>query len=132
GDVKSLRAAIFIGMLVPLIFYIAWDLAILGVVPLLGHPGLTEIAGSSTSSSDLVLALNTLLNHKSINVIANIFMPVCMVTSFLSVSLGLSDFLSDGFGVKKSGLLGNGVVFGATFLPPLAIVLYDPNAFLTC
>ena len=132
GDVKSLRTAILVGMLVPLIFYIAWDLAIMGVVPLSGHPGLAEIAGSSTSSSDLVLALSTLLNQRSINIIANFFMPICMVTSFLSVSLGLSDFLSDGFGVKKAGVMGNSVVFGATFLPPLAIVLYDSNAFLSC
>jgi tyrosine-specific transport protein len=53
-----------------------------------------------------------------------------MATSFLSVSLSLSDFLSDGLKVKKKGLFGNGLVLGATFIPPMALVLFYPNAFL--
>jgi tyrosine-specific transport protein len=53
-----------------------------------------------------------------------------MATSFLSVSLSLSDFLADGFKVKKQGLMGNALVLGATFVPPVALVLFYPNAFL--
>jgi tyrosine-specific transport protein len=52
-----------------------------------------------------------------------------MATSFLSVSLSLSDFLADGFGVVKKGW-GNVLVFSFTFLPPLAIVLFYPDAFI--
>jgi tyrosine-specific transport protein len=41
----------------------------------------------------------------------------------------LSDFLSDGLRVAKKGL-GNIVVFSFTFIPPLAIVLFYPDAFM--
>src|SRR5262249_19332644 len=70
--------------------------------------------------------------HRSnITFLAKFFTSICMATSFLSVSLSLSDFLSDGFRIKKEGVKGNSLVFGATFIPPLAIVLFYPNAFLT-
>jgi tyrosine-specific transport protein len=53
-----------------------------------------------------------------------------MATSFLSIGLCLSDFLSDGLSIKKAGL-GNLFIFSATFLPPTVIVLFFPNAFLS-
>jgi tyrosine-specific transport protein len=52
-----------------------------------------------------------------------------MATSFLSVSLSLSDFLADGFNVKKQGM-GNGLIFGLTFVPPILFVFFFPGAFL--
>ena len=42
-DINSLRKAIFIGTLIPLICYIAWDMVILGVIPLEGTPGLKQM-----------------------------------------------------------------------------------------
>lgn len=129
-DIKTLRKAILIGTLIPLICYIAWDAVIMGVVPLQGTPGLEAISNSSRSNSDLVAALALLLHKNSINLLAKFFTSICMATSFLSVSLSLSDFLADGFGVKKQGISGNGMVLGATFLPSLTIVLFYPDAFL--
>ena len=52
-----------------------------------------------------------------------------MATSFLSVSLSLSDFLADGFRVTKRGF-GSLFVYSGTFLPPILIVLFYPNAFI--
>lgn len=127
-DVKTLRKVIFIGMLIPLLCYIAWDLVIMGVIPYEGTPGLKQIAQSG-SNSELVAALAVLLNKNVINMLAKFFTSICMATSFLSISLSLSDFLSDGLKVKKEGM-GAFLVFGATFLPPIAIVIFYPNAFL--
>lgn len=128
-DTKSLRKAIFIGMLIPLICYIAWDMVIMGIIPFNGTPGLKAISHSTSSNSDLVAALTSILQQKAVTSLAKFFTSICMATSFLSVSLSLSDFLSDGFRVPKKGL-GNLVVFGFTFLPPLTIVLFYPDAFL--
>lgn len=128
-DVKSLRKAILIGTLIPLICYIAWDMVILGVVPLDGTPGLRPILHSSSSNSDLVAALTGLLQKDSITMLAKFFTSICMATSFLSISLSLSDFLSDGMQISKKGW-GNILVFSATFLPPVLIVLLYPNAFI--
>ncbi|MBX3708195.1 MAG: tryptophan/tyrosine permease [Gammaproteobacteria bacterium] len=130
ADVKTLRKAILIGTLIPLICYIAWDMVIMGVIPLDGNPGLRPMLHSTSTSSDLVAALTAILKKNNITIIAKFFTSICMATSFLSVSLSLSDFLSDGFKVKKQGLKGNTLVLGVTFVPPIALVLFYPNAFL--
>lgn len=130
-DVKTLRKAILIGTIIPLICYIGWDMVIMGVIPLEGAPGLRAISSSSSSNSDLVAALSSILQKDTVTTLAKFFTSICMATSFLSVSLSLSDFLADGFGVKKAGLSGNALVYGVTFLPPLLVVLFYPNAFLT-
>lgn len=128
-DVKSLRLSILIGTLIPLVCYIAWNMVILGVIPLEGTPGLKQIMHSSSSNSDLVAALGMLLHKQSINTLAKFFTSICMATSFLSVSLSLSDFLSDGFKVAKKGI-GSLFIFAVTFTPPVLIVLFYPDAFL--
>lgn len=128
-DVRSLRLSILIGTLIPLVCYIAWDMVILGVIPLEGTPGLKQMMSSSSSNSDLVAALGTLLHKQSINTLAKFFTSICMATSFLSVSLSLSDFLSDGFKVVKKGT-GALFIFAATFAPPVLVVLFYPDAFL--
>lgn len=128
-DIKSLRKVIFLGTLIPLVCYIAWDMVIMGVIPLHGSPSLNKIMHSSSSNSDLVVALTTLLQKDSVTMLAKFFTSICMATSFLSISLCLSDFLSDGLSVAKKGK-GNLLVFGATFIPPLILVSYFPNAFL--
>jgi len=127
-DVKSLRKAIFIGMFIPLICYIAWDLVILGVIPFEGKGGLKDMMNSASSNSDLLTALSAILRKDSINNLAKFFTSISMTTSFLSISLCLTDFLADGFRVAKKGK-GNVLVFGATFLPPVFIVLFYPDAF---
>ncbi|HEX4044320.1 MAG TPA: aromatic amino acid transport family protein [Gammaproteobacteria bacterium] len=129
NNVALLRKAIFIGMTVPLVCYIAWDMVILGVIPLEGTPGLKQMVNSPNSTSDLIIALSTLLKQDVINILAKFFTSVCMATSFLSVSLSLSDFLSDGLKMPKKGKTGV-VVFAATFLPPIAVVLFYPDAFM--
>ena len=128
-DIKSLRKAIFIGMFIPLLCYIAWDLVILGVIPFEGKGGLKDMMHSASSNSDLLSALSSILKKDSVTNLARFFTSISMTTSFLSISLCLTDFLADGFRIEKKGA-GNFVVFGATFIPPLAIVLYNRDAFL--
>jgi tyrosine-specific transport protein len=129
-DVKTLRKSIFIGMLIPLLCYIAWDMVIMGVIPLNGVPGLKVMMNSTNTNSDLVSALHAILQKDNVTFIAKFFTSICMATSFLGVALSLSDFLSDGLKIKKQGLMGNLVILGATFVPPVLIVLFYPNAFL--
>jgi len=129
-DVKTLRKVIFFGSLIPLLCYIAWDMAILGVIPLQGSPGMLQMTKSATSNSDLIVALKTLLHKDTVTTLAKFFTSICMATSFLSISLSLSDFLSDGLKVSKKGVSGNSIIMGATFLPPVVVVLFYPDAFM--
>jgi tyrosine-specific transport protein len=129
GDIKTLRKAIVLGTLIPLICYIAWELAILGVVPLDGDHSMRQMLHSSSSNSDLIVALSALLQKNVITSLAKFFISICMATSFLSIALSLSDFLSDGLKITKKGF-GSVVIYSATFLPPILVVLFYPDAFI--
>jgi tyrosine-specific transport protein len=129
-DVKKLRAVILIGSLIPLLCYILWDLVIMSVIPRSGTLGLIAMLHSAHSTSDLTNTLSGNLNTTSVTILARIFTSICLATSFLGVSLGLSDFLADGLKIRKEGR-GNLIVGILTFLPPLAIVLIDQRIFIS-
>ncbi len=129
GDVRKLKIAIFFGSFIPLLCYIFWDAAIMGIIPITGPHGLIAILHSPSTNSDLVNTLTTIVNKDSVTLFAKLFTSICVVTSFLSVALCLSDFLADGFQLEKQGQ-SLGVIAFATFLPPLVIALFFPNAFI--
>lgn len=129
GDVKKLKVAILVGSFIPLLCYIAWDAAIMGVIPLHGPVSLDHIVNSSNTTSTLVTTLTTMGSNTSVTFFAKIFTSICVLTSFLSCSLCLADFLSDGLKLEKSG--GSGfVVHLLVFIPPLIVVSFYPNAFI--
>lgn len=129
GDVAKLRYVILIGSIIPLICYIAWVGAVLGEIPLTGPEGLIAILHSGHATAALTQALILFLNNPWITTVVNIFTSICMITAFLAVSLGLSDFLADGFNKPKGGI-NNILIYGATFVPPYIIVLIYPHAFI--
>lgn len=126
GDIDRLKQAIIIGSLIPLLCYSIWILAIIGAI----EPSiLTAIARSPTPTSDLTRAIVTELQAPVMMFITRIFTSVCMFTSFLGVSLGLSDFWADGLNLPKQGKDHLLILF-LTFALPLTIVLLDPHLFL--
>lgn len=129
GDIKKLKLAILVGSLIPLIAYILWIGVILGALPLQDDYGLLHMMTSGHTTTDLTRSLNNTLQNEWTTFFARLFTSVAVVTSFLGVSLGLSDFLADGFGVSKKGK-GGVLVYCTTFLPSLAAVLFYPNAFI--
>lgn len=129
GDVKKLRLAIWVGSLLPLISYIVWDFAIMGVIPRGGENGLIAMLNSGRSTSESVRVLSAILNQETITSLARGFTSVCLLTSFLGVALCLSDFLSDGLGLEKIGI-NKFIIVLATFFPPLLIVFFYPGAFI--
>lgn len=128
-DVVKLRRAILIGSIIPLICYLLWDIAIMGVIPGTGESGLIAMLHSGNSASGFIVALSDLVHSKAITLFTRIFTAICLATAFLGVALGLSDFLADGLNVVKKGS-GNLIVYTATFLPPLLISLFYPGAFV--
>lgn len=129
GDVRKLKIAIFFGSFIPLLCYIFWDAAIMGIIPITGPHGLLAILHSSSTNSDLVNTLTSTIDAESVTLFAKLFTSICVVTSFLSVALCLSDFLADGCQLEKRGR-NLGIIAVATFLPPLLIALFFPNAFI--
>lgn len=129
GDVKKLKTAIILGSAIPLLCYALWDAAIMGVIPLTGEHGLIAILHSPASNSDLVNTLSTAASQASITVFVKLFTSICILTSFLGVGISLADFLADGFQMEKTGAQSL-LIHAMTFLPPLIIVLFFPDAFI--
>lgn len=128
-DIKKLRLAIFFGSLIPLICYIAWDIAVMGVIPREGDDGLISMLHSGRSTSEFVNQLSLLANRETITTLAHVFTSICLLTSFLGVALCLVDFLADGFRIEKIGK-NTLYVCLAALVPPLLIVLLDPGIFI--
>lgn len=126
-DVKQLKRAILIGSVIPLIVYMLWEFLTLGIIPHEGPHGLLEGYIRGANSANL---LAESLSNPSLSMLAWFFSLCAIITSFLGVSLSLSDFLADGFKIEKTRP-GRILLYILTFTPPLLITLIDPRAFLS-
>lgn len=119
---KMVRFAIFAGTSLPFIAYIIWEYLILGLVPAEGPHGLVQ-------ADTAVEPLKYVFPHSPIYLIGQFFSAFALTTSFLGVTLGLLDFLSDGLQLPKKGWQK---VFLAAlvYVPPVVIAIINPNIFL--
>ncbi len=129
-DIKQLKKVIFIGSLIPLMCYIAWDAAIIGSLPTTGANNLSGLINSAHTTSELAQLLSLTVDNKTISALFNFFTSICMLTAFLGVSLCMYSFLADGLQVQSKGAHGIGL-FALTFTPPLLLVLYYPGAYIS-
>ena len=128
-DKKQLLLAILFGSLIPLVCYILWNMIIMGIIPREGQNGLIAMLTSGRSTSEFVEQLNVILHRSIITDVARFFTSICLATAFLGVSLGLTDFLADGFAIEKKGWEHIAILFIA-FVPPLFIAIFYPGAFV--
>ncbi|RUR19510.1 tryptophan/tyrosine permease [Legionella sp. km535] len=128
-DITKLKKVIFIGSLIPLICYIAWDAVIMGTLPSEGSQGLKSLMQNPHTTSALAGLLSDKVNNSTISAFFNFFTSICMLTAFLGVSLCLYSFLADGLKWRDTGSHGVGL-FLLTFIPPLLIVIFYPGAYI--
>jgi len=126
-DIAKLKKVILIGSIIPLILYISWEFLTLGILPIKGEHGIFEGYLNGSNGAHL---LGEMLGNTAIAMVARFFSFFAIITSFLGVSLSLSDFLADGLKIKKNRS-GRFLIFVLTFLPPLVVTLMDPRAFLS-
>lgn len=120
---QKVRKAIIIGSSIPLLVYILWEALILGVVP---REALVEAREKGLAA---VAPLKNVLSVPWLFTVGEFFAFFAIVTSFLGVTLGLLDFLSDGLKVKKN-LSGRLLLSLAIFIPPLLFAMVNPSLFL--
>jgi tyrosine-specific transport protein len=130
SDRKALNLIVLVGSLVPFCIFLIWLCIVQGVLPREGEHGLIEIAASDNSSSRLMLAITKVTEYAWMKYVASIFVSVYVLTSFLSVSISLADFIADGLKKTKKGKDGV-LIHVLCFLPPLLIVLLKPGIFIT-
>lgn len=122
----KLKKVIMIGSIIPLVVYIMWEMITLGVVPIEGAFGIREGYLQGENGATL---LSQQLGGSMVAVIAQMFSFFAIVTSFLGVTLSLTDFLADGLHIKKTHL-GRFFLVALAFVPPLFFILMSPRAFL--
>lgn len=128
-DVKMLKKVIFIGSLIPLLCYVAWDAIIMGTLPTGGEHGLERLMDDPHTTSTLAAMLSARVDNHIISALFNFFTSICMLTAFLGVSLCLYSFLADGLKLQEKGS-ADLALFLLTFIPPLLLVLYYPGAYM--
>ncbi len=129
-DIKKLRWAILLGSFLPLLCYITWNVVIFGVVPLYGDVGLKRLMDANQPITGLIESITYYVPTDKIALLTRAFTSICILTAFACVSLGLSDYIADGFQVNHNKDQGKWFVTLATFLPPLLIVIFYPKAFI--
>lgn len=121
-DMKALKKVMVLGSLLPLVVYILWQLATLGVV----DQATLSQAGDVTA---LVGTLSQVIHSSVISQVVSVFADLALITSFLGVSLGLFEFLGDSLN-KNQSKGGRAVIAVVTFLPPLCFALFYPQGFI--
>lgn len=123
-DVKKLKIVLVIGSFIPLLIYGLWEFLVLGIVKLQGSGRLSQMyVEGQPSTKALFDVLIHVLNKPFIATAAGFFSFFAIITSFIGVTLGLADFITDGFNIKRNKK-GRVIACLLTFLPPL-LFLYE-------
>ena len=124
---KKVIYSILIGSLLALIIYISWQMAVQGNLP---RGEFAPIIAKGGDVATLLSALNRYIPVLSIGVVLDFFAYMAIASSFLGVTLGLFDYISDLFkwGNHLGGRIKTALV---TFLPPLLLSLFYPYGFVS-
>lgn len=126
-DVVKLRKSILIGSAIPMVAYGIWEFFSLSTIPIEGEYGLREAYKAGYPAT---YSLRYILQNPLVTTGARFFEFFAITTSFLGVSLSLTDFFADGLGIRKSRL-GRLLLIAMAFIPPLIITWTYPRAFLS-
>ncbi len=122
-DIKKTRIAILAGSFITVITYSIWQGLILGIVPL------ETLIETLSQGQSAVHPLRQLIGNPTVYFVGQFFAFFALTTSFLGVTLGLSDFLADGLKIKKTAR-GRLLLCALVFIPPLILADLHPTVFL--
>jgi len=126
---QLLRTIIITGTTTALIIYLLWLALTLGTVPLQGPMSFMNLAQNQGSVGEFMTMITKIANNHWVALGINGFANIAMTTSFLGVTLGLFDFLADGF-KRKDNRWGRLQTALLTFVPPMAFALFYPQGFV--
>lgn len=123
---NALRFAVIGGTTITLFVYVVWQGLVLGIVPMYGDGSLTQalVEGAPVTSY-----LRSAMDGKWLAIGIDFFSFFAIVTSFLGITLGLFDFLSDGLKIPKKGL-GKVALGSLIVVPTLLLAVYFERIFL--
>lgn len=127
GDNRKLKLSAFLGSTGIFIIYIIWQMATHGV---LKQSELIAILNQEPNLNGLIHAFEVTTGSKTISEIVRIFSVLALTTSYIGVSLGLSNAVKDllaHFNLSKNNLM----VGAITFIPPIIVGFTYPGIFLS-
>lgn len=127
-DTKRLKKVIIFGTTLPFIVYSAWIFILHGAVPLEGVNGLREAMENGSAAT---VTLRGRFDHWSLDILADSFGFLAVVTSYFGLSLALFYFLKDSFREIKIELTRNAVIL-LTLIPTLLLAILYPKALIQC
>ncbi|MCG7657647.1 aromatic amino acid transporter [Wielerella bovis] len=126
GNAPKVARSLWIGTLIAFAIYILWQIAIHGNLP---RSAFAPVIQADGDVGVLIAELSKFLSTGSMGKILSFFSYMAIVSSFLGVTLGLFDYLSDLFGFDNSRA-GRTKAAAITFLPPLIACLLYPLGFV--
>ncbi|MBL4673388.1 MAG: hypothetical protein JKX81_14110 [Arenicella sp.] len=119
--------AVLLGLLLAMLVYVIWLGATLGNIP---RAGFVDAAANGGGLSALVSMLQSDTSTRLINASLTWFSHFAVITSFLSVGLGLVHFIADRFNIDASPL-GRAQSVALAFCPPLIASVVAPYGFVS-
>ncbi|MBN3924431.1 aromatic amino acid transport family protein [Nostoc sp. NMS4] len=125
GDARKIRQSIFIGSIIPLIMFLAWNAVILGSV------SADMLHGTSTVFDPLQI-LRAGGAGQWLGVLVSIFSEFAIVTSFIGFVYGLLDLFKDIFLPAKWQQLSSRLpLYSLVLFPPMTLGTLNPSIFFT-
>lgn len=128
SDFKHLKQVVILGCVIPLVMYSIWLLITLGNIPINGEYGLIAIS----KDPQQMVALNNALAHGHVQhwlaYAISALATSALITSFLGVTMSLTDFLQDGLQLK-SNHANRFICLILALVPALLWSIYNPDGF---
>ncbi len=127
GDARKIRQSIFIGSVIPLIMFLAWNTVILGSV----SPDMLHSTSDDTSVFDPLQILRGGSAGQWLGVLVSIFSEFAIVTSFIGFVYGLLDLFKDIFLPAQWQLSSRLPLYSLVLFPPMTLGTLNPSIFFT-
>lgn len=127
GNASKVARSLWGGTLIALVIYVLWQFAIHGNLP---RNAFSPVIAADGDVSVLIPELSKFVSTGNMANILTFFSYMAISSSFLGVTLGLFDYLSDLFGFDNTRT-GRTKAAAITFLPPLIACLLYPLGFVS-
>ncbi|MCC5629337.1 tyrosine transporter [Nostoc sphaeroides CHAB 2801] len=127
GDARKIRQSIFIGSVIPLIMFLAWNAVILGSI----SPDMLHGTSNGRTVFDPLQILRAGGAGEWLAVLVSIFSEFAIATSFIGFVYGLLDLLKDIFLIAQGKLSSRLPLYSLVLFPPMTLGTLNPSIFFT-
>lgn len=127
GDAGKIRQSIFMGSVIPLIMFLAWNAVILGSVT----PNMLHGTADGRTVLDPLQILRAGGGGEWLGVLVSIFSEFAIATSFIGFVYGLLDLFKDIFSTAQNKLSSRLSLYSLVLFPPMTLGTLNPSIFFT-